>query len=299
MQTTHTWPADAMSDPHHVVMFSGGACSWLTARAVADRYGSERITLLFADTMMEDPSLYAFLDAAALDIGAKLIKTAEGRTPWEVFFDVRFLGNTRADPCSRILKREHLAKWLVDNCDPAATVVYLGFSYDEADRFTRAQKRWAETPWTIDSPLVDGGPMSHEAVMRAMKDAGLPEQRLYTLGFPHNNCGGFCIKAGQSHFALLLETLPDVYARHERQEQRFRAMLEAIDEEREARGGRRIATNVAILRDRRGGTTKPLTLRELRERIEAGQEAQGNDWGGCGCFSPGEQIELFQTGATP
>lgn len=292
----HQWPADEMADPHHVVMFSGGACSWLTARAVVERYGVERVTLLFADTLIEDPDLYAFLDAAAADVGAPLVRTSAGETPWEVFFRVRYLGNSRVDPCSRILKREHLAKWLADNCDPAATVVYLGFSYDEADRFTRASRRWAKTPWTIDSPLVDGEPTSHAALVQAMADAGLPEQRLYTLGFPHNNCGGFCVKAGQAHFARLLDALPDLYARHERQEQRFRAMLTAIDEEREASGGKRIATNVAILKDRRGGTARPLTLREFRERIEGGGSTDG-EWGGCGCFSPDEDMPLFGGGA--
>ena len=37
------------------------------------------------------------------------------------------------------------------------------------------------------------------------------------------------------------------------------------------------------LRDRRGGTTKTLTLETLRKRIESQQEFDAYDWGGCGC----------------
>jgi len=43
---------------------------------------------------------------------------------------------------------------------------------------------------------------------------------------------------------------------------------------------------VAILRDRRGGTTRPMTLREFRERIQAQPDLfDADEWGGCGCFT--------------
>jgi hypothetical protein len=39
-----------------------------------------------------------------------------------------------------------------------------------------------------------------------------------------------------------------------------------------------------VLTDRRGDNKKkPLTLRQLRERIEAGEEFDRFEWGGCGC----------------
>ena len=37
------------------------------------------MTLLFADTKIEEPSLYKFLDEAAENIGAPLIKIADGQ----------------------------------------------------------------------------------------------------------------------------------------------------------------------------------------------------------------------------
>jgi hypothetical protein len=38
-----------------------------------------------------------------------------------------------------------------------------------------------------------------------------------------------------------------------------------------------------ILKDRRGGETKPLLLRDLRIRIESGEQFPKYAWGGCGC----------------
>lgn len=107
----------------HVVMFSGGAGSWATGKRVVERHGSKDVTLLYTDTRMEHPDLYRFLIEGAGDIGAPLLILADGRDPWQVFFDVRYLGNTRKDPCSKILKRDLANKWLKDNCNPADTII--------------------------------------------------------------------------------------------------------------------------------------------------------------------------------
>jgi hypothetical protein len=93
-------------------MFSSGAGSWAAAKRVAEQHGTEGLVLLFADTLIEDEDNYRFLDEAAANIGVQPTTVAEGRDPWQVFFDVRFLGNTRIDPCSRVLKRELLRAWL-------------------------------------------------------------------------------------------------------------------------------------------------------------------------------------------
>lgn len=76
------------------------------------------------------------------------------------------------------------------------------------------------------------------------------------------------MKAGQAHFKLLLETKPELYAWHEEQEAQ---LIKLIGKE------------VAILRDRRGGTTKPMTLKTLRERVQKGASVDLLEWGSCGC----------------
>jgi hypothetical protein len=252
----------------HVVQFSGGVGSWAAAKRVAEQHGTDDLVLLFADTMIEDEDLYRFVDEAVANIGGQLVRIADGRNPWEVFKDVRFIGNTRIDPCSQKLKRELLRKWLTDNCDPAETVCYLGIDWTEEHRMVKAAKRWR--PWVVEAPLCDPPLRTKMQMLSALAAEGISPPRLYAMGFPHNNCGGFCVKAGQAQFKLLLKMFPERYAHHEAQEEALRQYL---------------GKNVSILRDRKGKRSKPLTLRAFRERIESSQESLIDqfDWGGCGC----------------
>lgn len=254
----------------HVVMFSGGASSWGAAKRVAERYGTKGMTLLFADTRMEDEDLYRFLGEAAANIGAPLVRIADGRNPWHVMFDERLLGNSRHDPCSKILKRQQVDRWLAANCDPAQTTIYVGIDWTEEHRFAGLRDRRAAEGWRYEAPLCEAPYVSKTDILAWLRREGIKPPRLYELGFSHNNCGGFCVKAGQGHYARLLQTFPKRYAKHEAMEQAMRAYLDK---------------DVSMLTDRRGdGKKKPLTLRDLRLRIEGGAQVDIHDVGGCGCF---------------
>lgn len=261
----------ALPPLQHVVMFSGGLGSWAAATRVIAQHGTVHVTLLFTDTLMEDEDLYRFLDEAAVQLGVPITWIAEGRTPWQVFFDKRFLGNSLVDPCSRILKRERCDDWLTAHCDPARTICYVGIDWSEEHRFTKLATRHAAEGWTYQAPMCDPPYLTKTQMAEQLAAAGLTLPYLYTLGFAHNNCGGFCVKAGQGHFAKLLETMPDRYRWHEAMEQEIRAFL---------------GKDVSILTDRRGdGKKKPLTLKAFRESLEAGGDCDRFEIGGCGCFS--------------
>jgi hypothetical protein len=255
-----------------VVMFSGGAASWYAARRVADEHGIDDMTLLFTDTSMEDDDLYRFLDEAAANIGVPVTVLKDGRDVWDVFFDERFLGNTMVDPCSRVLKREPAKKWITENCDPADTVIYFGMDWTEGHRMARLRPFWE--PYQVEAPLMKPPLLMREQVLSKISEAGIEMPRLYRMNFPHNNCGGFCVKTGQGHFKQLLEMMPERYAYHEQREQEFREF---------------IGKDVGILIDRRGGETKRMTMREFRERLQANQQDtlfDLDDFGGCNCWVP-------------
>lgn len=97
-----------------VVFFSGGVSSWVLAKRVAAKHGTASLKLLFTDTLIEDEDLYRFLVEAAVNVGVSW-SGSRRRTPWEVFKDVRMLGNSQFDPCSRVLKREPATKWVKEN----------------------------------------------------------------------------------------------------------------------------------------------------------------------------------------
>lgn len=255
-------------------MFSGGAASYCAAlRVIAETETSGgAVTLLFADTRMEDEDCYRFISEAEQKLCApggrvSLTRLDQGENVWECFFRRRFLGNSRVDTCSETLKRKPMRRWLEENCHPERTVVYLGMDWSEGRRVERAAKYWA--PWVVSNPLLVAPYLTKRDMLKIIRDDGIEPPRLYSYGFAHNNCGGFCVKAGQAQFKLLLRTMPERYAYHEKQEQAIRDFL---------------GKPVAILRDWRVDGFPPMTLAELRER----EDFDRSDWGGCGCLVPEE-----------
>lgn len=257
----------------HVVMYSGGIGSWAAPKRVAEQHGTADLTLLFTDTRTEHPDTYRFLRESAANVGGTLVEIAEGRTIWEVFRDERFLGNTRADLCSRILKREMADAWIAEHCTPEGTRVYVGIDWSEIHRWERLAER--RQPWVYLAPLCERPYLTKSQMHQWAEREGLRRQVLYEQGAAHANCGGCCVKMGQGGFARALRTIPAVYRAWEEEEERLRALL----------------GDVSILRDRTGGETKPLTLKALRERIEGGAQIDLFAIGGCGCFVDEEQSE--------
>lgn len=250
----------------HVLSFSGGIASAYAAKRLIDRYGCDGVVLLFADTLIEDEDLYRFIGDISAHLDIPITRIADGRDPWQVFRDERFIGNSRVDPCSRILKRELLARWMDEHAPDA--VRHLGIWLDESERLDRVRARSPLYEW--DSPLLWSPAATHKDALQWLNEVGVAAPRLYGMGFSHNNCGGFCVKAGHAQFANLLRTMPCRYAHHESEEQKMREFLGRDD--------------VTILTDRRGGVKRPMTLREFRERLEA--EDQFELWEsktGCGC----------------
>ncbi len=252
----------------HIVMYSGGIGSYMAAKRVVKKYGHEDTILLFSDTMTEDEDLYRFINESTKMLGAELVCLRDGRDIWQVFKDVKFLGNSRIAPCTRILKQEPSRKWVKENFSPNEVTLYVGIDWTEYHRLEKVIKNW--DPYTVLAPMCDEPLICKKEMLEELQNDGIKEPRLYTLGFSHNNCGGFCVKAGQGHFANLLKKMPERYLYHEQKEQE---MIEFL------------GSNVAILKRTRDKKTIPLTLKQLREEIETQPEQIDMfDIGGCGCF---------------
>jgi hypothetical protein len=214
--------------------------------------------------------------------GFSMVWLAEGRTPWEVFRDVRFLGNSRVDPCSKILKRDMLDRWIEVNCPRPTTIRVVGLGHwerhrffgnelDEADKKHKPglKKLLAKKGWICEAPLTDRPDISrYDLPLIATRD-GLDITSAYDEGFLHDNCGGECVKAGQGHWVRMFRKRRDRFLHAEKKESELREML----------------GNVAMLKESKGGRKVPLPLSVLRERIEAGDELPLFDGPPCGCFT--------------
>lgn len=265
-------------------MFSGGVGSWAAAKRVAEKHGTDNLTLLFADVggghssphVGEDEDCYRFIDDAAKNVGGQLVTLNEGRDIWQVFKDNRFLGNARLANCSKFLKQIPCRKWLDENCNPEETTVYVGIDWTEMHRIEAIAQ--AYQPYRAACPLTEPPYLDKLDMLAWCKREGLEPPRMYADGYPHANCGGGCVRAGHGQFKLLYEKNPERFKFWEAKEQELREFLDK---------------DVAILRDRRGGTSKPLPLSVFRKRLEEEPElVDADDLGGCGCFTDTEQLTL-------
>ena len=254
--------------PKAVVLFSSGISSWAAGKRYAEKHGTEGMLLLFADTLVEDEDNYRFLEESAQNIGAPLVRISDGRTPWQVMRDRKIIGNSRIDPCSMVLKRNLLDHWRDTYCDRDTTDLILGIGWDEEHRIKRVRER--THPWRYLAPLCDKPWISKKETLEWARQEGIRPPRMYDMGFPHANCGGFCVKAGQATFKLLLQHFPERYRENE-------------EAERQMRG---IVGDHSVMKCRKGGIRKPLTMEDFRKRIEADEKDCEPDFGGCACALP-------------
>lgn len=209
----------------------------------------------------------------------------EGRDPWEIFRDSRFLGNSSVDPCSKIAKRNVADAWRVGNCAREgelfgpADLIAVGIGDHEAHRFDDGQgggigPRTAADGWVYHAPLQSDPTDCPSLFFAPVEKLGVAPQRLYAKGYKHANCGGFCCKAGQAHYANRFRVDPERFAYDAMMERKLAAYL----------GG-----GVSMLTDRRGGDgKKPMTLDQFAERLRSDPKkkyeyAPGES--GCGCFA--------------
>ncbi|MGG1014814.1 hypothetical protein ABE169_06505 [Bacillus subtilis] len=235
----------------HIVFYSGGIGSWAAAKRVISKHGKENVMLLFTDTLIEDYDLYRFIDETVQEMDVEYIRLEDGRTPWEVFRDVKYIGNSRVAQCSHLLKQKIASDWVKANFEPEECVLYLGIDWTEAHRTKNPVKNYA--PYKVAFPMCEEPFITKDEMIDQLELLGINRPRLYKLGFTHNNCGGFCVRAGQGHFATLLKELPYVYKYHEKKEQEMRNFL---------------GKDVTILRRTKNGVKQNLTLKQLGKRLK-------------------------------
>lgn len=283
-----TFPAVASSiaEMKYIVNFSGGACAFWAAHRTIERFGFKNVILLFADTLEEDDDLYTFLHQSSELLGVPITRVSIELGVWALFRREGLIGSDLYPICSTKLKREPLNEWMEQNYSmdrnqsqlwrEDATVV-MGFDWTEGHRVSHLQQE--HPTWRISAPMTDEPIWDKCKIITESVKLGLPEQTLYKLGFPHNNCGGTCVRGGITHWVHVHKHRPKKFAQWESDEL-------ATIENFATRG----IQPWSILKDRRGGETNLLTLQMLRHRIESGEKFSTMEWGGCGCGGATKEV---------
>lgn len=240
--------------PVHVAMFSGGASSAYVAYQMVQMHGKENSILFFTNTLWEDEDNYRFMEEVADYIGIEITERLDGRTPEDVFYDTRFLGNSRLARCSEELKVKQTIVFLEElrdfhNLEP---ILYFGIGPHESHRADNLKEFYAHNPIEpVETrfPMIDTFREDIDVKAIIENEWGIELPRMYDLGFSHANCAGRCVRGGFQHYALLYKVWPDQYQLQEEMEENFRKHFDR---------------NVSILK--RNG--KPYTLKEYRKRMD-------------------------------
>jgi hypothetical protein len=241
----------------YIASLSGGRLSAIATDRAIQRYGVENVTRWFADTSWEDPDLYRLLADLDKRWGGETIVYRDGRTPLDVSRSQNVIPNSRVAPCTFRLKIEPFIKFL-ETVEKPVTVL-LGLDWTEMHRMDAPKARYEAIEGVfVDYPMM-WKPYEFRPHNEIFREWGIKVPALYELGFPHNNCGGRCVKQGKREWLRLLATRPDDFAAVEQWEAEMRAKGEPW-------------SNYAICNDeiREGGQRKKiaLPLSELRKRNE-------------------------------
>lgn len=295
---------------------SGGTGSWAGIKRWSVQNGTERLRLLFTDTLCEDQDGYRFLIAGAANILGvslppgllpeihefpdwtdraaykshvlalrdrvrsllpSLIWLTDGRDPWDVFRHERFLGNSSFDPCSKILKRRLALRWMRRNCAPGTRVI-VGIDHEEWERFEDEAGRGIRARMAADGFNALAPLCERPWLSWAQRLDWLTAEGLW---LPRLNAAGFTHNNCGGGCCKAGQGHWSLMYRVFPERFAF-----AKAEEREII--ELVGQPVAMLMCRRGGEKRPLTLEELETRIRADDVDPGEaaDMGGCRCFLP-------------
>lgn len=255
----------------HIVNISGGMASAVCLFRVLERFGRDDVIACFADVRQEHADCYRFIDDVERVSGVQIERLGDGRNCWDVWLCEMMLTNQQSGGClaSYHLKKKVLAKHAASVATPETATIYIGFGPDEEDRQQRIRKA---SEWNFNFPLCWPQRMWRCDLADDLRSRGIAPPTMYAEGYPHANCAGACILAGATQWAGLLKDNPKLYAFNEAKEQEFLAELR-----------NRNRKEVTILKDRRGGETRNLSLMQLREELESGIRDHDDSWRASAC----------------
>lgn len=264
----------------HIVSVGGGITStYELLHAVIDKYGVHNTWPVICALANENEDMWRMVEGAEQHFGVKITRIAwnpdaergylinphpsQYPSVRDVAMHTKALPNTRMDACSRILKRETMTRYVLDNFAPGKTTIHVGFTRDEAgygartDRTIAVTGKWRKRGYDVEYLLTED--KYHDPrtkVERCMAWAGfVPE--VYTRPYAsHLNCGGACVKAGLRQWVELLLTDPETFAEWEELEREFNKKNPRTDGKYEY---------YAIQRDQ-NQNNRPMLLSEIRER---------------------------------
>ena len=196
------------AEQNYFSWFSCGAASAVATKLALDKYGPERVRVVYQQTNSEHPDNARFIADCERWFGVEIEKTQSEKYHdiWEVFAAGYLVGPGGA-MCTSELKRrvaENLISW-----GPTQEIEIFGYTVDEQARVDRFIENNNER--RIEPILIDNG-ITKERCYSILLEAGIQLPMMYRMGYRNNNCIG-CVKGGAGYWNKIRVDFPEVFER--------------------------------------------------------------------------------------
>lgn len=206
-------------EPRVVVWFSCGAASACAAKLAVEKYGHERVRVVYCDTLAyEHEDNPRFMRDVAEWIGQPI--EVVGSEKYEDIFDVfrrtRYLVGVRGARCTTELKKK-----VREAYQRPDDIQILGMTADERHRIERFED--GNNGLHLDWILEEAG-VSKADCYRLLTDAGIELPMMYRLGYQNNNCIG-CVKGQSGYWNKIRRDFPEAFERMAKMEREIGAAI--------------------------------------------------------------------------
>lgn len=201
-----------MTNPHHIVCYSGGHSSALAAIEVARKYGNSNVLLLNHDIniRVEDPDIKRFKKQVADYLGLAIYyanhKDIATKDQFDICVESKGFSGGRRDNviCTSRLKTIPFYNLLDTYYANKDCTIYYGFDSSEQNRIQRRSGILGHMGYKTDYPLIWA-----DRTIQNTVEIGIDPPLTYSV-FKHANCVG-CIKAGKQHWYCVYCTRYDIF----------------------------------------------------------------------------------------
>lgn len=269
---TYYYFNDTFYEHDSLYTYLNNTLAWLHNKPVLKAYDSIPSLVLEEDNLSERRDYLTQEGKKLQKYYPNFIYDPASTSLHELFIKRKFMANSRVDICSQVLKREQSSKFIKKHFFAELTSVAVGIGMWESHRLDKARPNWS--PYDLISPYANF--LLDDNIYDCTKTLDLELPYLYTIGASHNNCSGFCVKAGLAHYRQLLKNDRDLYLIHENNEQ----LVIKLTEEK----GRKVKP---FLSKQINGKKIYLTLKDFRLSIENNsltkEDMIDETFGSCSC----------------
>ena len=183
-----------MNTTRVVVWYSDGAASACAARLAVLKYGTERVSVVKADTTDDEhPDNLRFRADVEAWIGTKveLIRSESFTGIDDVFERTRYMAGIAGARCTTELKKVPRYRF-----QESTDLHIFGYTVDERSRIDRFE---GNNPELVCEWNLRDENLTKDDCYFLLDQAGIELPAMYGLGFDHNNCIG-CVKATSAHY---------------------------------------------------------------------------------------------------